>query len=96
MRPELAERSRDRSAWPRRFTVVALFFVATVLCYVDRVSISVAIIPLSRDRGYDAAAQGIILSAFFSGCLWPRLLVDGCPIASAVGASLRPASRYGR
>ena len=38
-------------AWPRRFTVVALFFLATVLCYVDRVSISVAIIPLcARSR----------------------------------------------
>jgi len=61
-------------AWPRRFTVVALFFVATVLCYVDRVSISVAIIPLAHDRGYDAAAQGIILSAFFWGYLLPQLL----------------------
>ena len=51
-----------------------LFFLATVLCYVDRVSISVAIIPLSHDRGYDAAAHGIILSAFFWGYLWPQLL----------------------
>jgi len=54
--------------------VVALFFAATVLCYVDRVSISVAIIPLAHDRSYDAAAQGIILSAFFWGYLWPQLL----------------------
>jgi len=54
--------------------VVALFFAATMLCYVDRVSISVAIIPLAHDRSYDAAAQGIILSAFFWGYLWPQLL----------------------
>ena len=54
--------------------MVALFFAATMLCYVDRVSISVAIIPLAHDRSYDAAAQGIILSAFFWGYLWPQLL----------------------
>jgi ACS family sodium-dependent inorganic phosphate cotransporter len=74
VQPELADQIARPLAWPRRFTVVALFFFATVLCYVDRVSISVAIIPLSRDRGYDAAAQGIILSAFFWGYLWPQLL----------------------
>ena len=74
MQRELADQIARPLAWPRRFTVVAGFFLATVLCYVDRVSISIAIIPLSRDRGYDGAAQGIILSAFFWGYLWPQLL----------------------
>jgi ACS family sodium-dependent inorganic phosphate cotransporter len=74
VQPELADQIARPFSWPRRFTVVGLFFLATVLCYVDRVSISVAIIPLSRDRGYDAAAQGIILSAFFWGYLLPQLL----------------------
>lgn len=62
------------SHWPARYTVVGLFSLATVLCYVDRVSISVAIIPLARERGYDAATQGLILSAFFWGYVWPQLL----------------------
>jgi len=61
------------SSWPRRYAVVGLFSLATVLCYADRVSISVAIIPLARDRGYDAAAQGLVLSAFFWGYIWPQL-----------------------
>jgi MFS transporter, ACS family, solute carrier family 17 (sodium-dependent inorganic phosphate cotransporter), other len=74
VQPELVDQIARPFVWPRRYTVVAMFFLATVLCYVDRVSISVAIIPLSRDRGYDAAAQGIILSAFFWGYLWPQLL----------------------
>ena len=74
MQREIADQIARPFAWPRRFTVVALFFLATVLCYVDRVSISVAIIPLSHDRGYDGAAQGIILSAFFWGYLLPQLL----------------------
>ena len=62
------------SLWPRRYTIAALFFFGTVLCYLDRVSISVAIIPLAAEEGYDSAAQGLILSAFFWGYLWPQLL----------------------
>ena len=62
-----------RSGWQHRYSIVALFFLATVLCYVDRVSISVAIIPLAHQFGYDSAAQGVILSAFFWGYIWPQL-----------------------
>lgn len=69
----ISEPTVPRSHWPRRYTVVGLFSLATVLCYVDRVSISIAIIPLAHDFGYDAAAQGLILSAFFWGYLWPQL-----------------------
>jgi len=66
--------AHDRAGgWPRRFTVIGLFSLATVLCYVDRVSISVAIIPLAAEKHYDAAAQGLVLSAFFWGYLWPQL-----------------------
>lgn len=61
-------------AWPRRYTIVVLFALATALCYVDRVNISIAIIPLARDKGYDPAARGLILSAFFWGYLWPQML----------------------
>jgi len=61
-------------AWPRRYTIVVLFALATALCYVDRVNISIAIIPLARARGYDPAAQGLILSSFFWGYLWLQML----------------------
>jgi MFS transporter, ACS family, solute carrier family 17 (sodium-dependent inorganic phosphate cotransporter), other len=60
--------------WPRRYTVVVLFALGTALCYVDRVNISIAIIPLARDRGYDEAAKGLVLSAFFWGYLPPQML----------------------
>ena len=43
----------DSSRWPQRYTVVALFFLGTALCYIDRISISAAIIPLAREFGYD-------------------------------------------
>ncbi|HEY1850012.1 MAG TPA: ACS family MFS transporter [Candidatus Binataceae bacterium] len=60
--------------WPRRYTVVVLFALATALCYIDRVNISIAIIPLARAKGYDAAAKGLVLSSFFWGYLWFQLL----------------------
>jgi ACS family sodium-dependent inorganic phosphate cotransporter len=71
-------RARDTPSgiprWPQRYTVVALFFLGTALCYIDRISISVAIIPLARHFGYNSAAQGLVLSAVFWGYLWTQLV----------------------
>ncbi len=71
-------RARDTPSgiprWPQRYTVVALFFLGTALCYIDRISISVAIIPLARQFGYNSAAQGLVLSAVFWGYLWTQLV----------------------
>ena len=72
--PVLARDSREEiSRWPQRYTVVALFFLGTALCYIDRISISVAIIPLARQFGYNSAAQGVVLSAIFWGYIWTQL-----------------------
>ncbi len=60
--------------WPQRYRVVGLFFLGTALCYIDRISISVAIIPLAREFGYDSAAKGLVLSAIFWGYLWTQLI----------------------
>jgi MFS transporter, ACS family, solute carrier family 17 (sodium-dependent inorganic phosphate cotransporter), other len=62
------------AGWPRRYTVVVLLALATAICYVDRVNISIAIIPLAHDRGYDAATTGLILSSFFWGYIGPQML----------------------
>ena len=60
--------------WPRRYTVIILFALSTVLCYIDRVNISIAIIPLAHAKGYSEAERGLILSSFFWGYLGPQLL----------------------
>jgi ACS family sodium-dependent inorganic phosphate cotransporter len=57
--------------WPRRYTVIILFALSTVLCYIDRVNISIAIIPLAHAKGYSEAERGLILSSFFWGYLSP-------------------------
>lgn len=59
--------------WPRRYTIIILFALSTVLCYVDRVNISIAIIPLARAKGYSDAERGLVLSSFFWGYLWFQL-----------------------
>jgi ACS family sodium-dependent inorganic phosphate cotransporter len=60
--------------WPRRYTVIGLFFLSTVICYIDRVNVSVAIIPMARDLGYSPSTQGLVLSAFFWGYIVSQLL----------------------
>src|SRR5579875_562209 len=59
--------------WQRRYTLTLLFFLSTVICYVDRVNISVAIIPMGREHGYDSAMRGLILSSFFYGYILTQL-----------------------
>ncbi len=60
--------------WPRRYTVIVLFALGTALCYIDRVNISIAIIPLAHDKGYDDTARGLVLSAFFWGYIWLQMV----------------------
>lgn len=65
--------ARSSPRFPQRYIVVSLFFLGTALCYIDRISISIAIIPLAHQFGFDPAAQGLVLSAFFWGYLWTQL-----------------------
>jgi ACS family sodium-dependent inorganic phosphate cotransporter len=55
--------------WQTRYTVVALCLAATLVCYIDRVNISVAIIPMAKDLDWDQTTRGFVLSAFFWGYL---------------------------
>ena len=58
---------------PWRLVQVVLFFFCNFICYADRTLISVAIVVMAEDLGWDAAVKGEILSAFFFGYLCTQI-----------------------
>jgi MFS family permease len=55
--------------WPARYTVILLAALAVFICYMDRVVISIAIIPMASDFNWSPEQQGRVLSSFFVGYL---------------------------
>ena len=74
------------SHWPRRYVVVVLSFLSVFVCYIDRVNISVAIIPMAEDLGWNLQTQGIVLSSFFAGYL--LLQIVGGRLADRFGGKV--------
>ncbi|MCZ6618699.1 MAG: ACS family MFS transporter [Gammaproteobacteria bacterium] len=64
----------ERVGWQRRYTLVGLCFCATFVCYIDRVNISVAIIPMAEEFGWNVEMQGTVLSFFFIGYLLTQVI----------------------
>ena len=62
--------------FPYRFKVVFLSFLAVSICYIDRVNISVAIIPMQEQFGWSEFQVGIILSSFYFGYM-VTLIIGG-------------------
>jgi ACS family sodium-dependent inorganic phosphate cotransporter len=60
--------------WRHRYTLVVLCCAATFICYLDRTTISVAIIPMAQQFGWGPERQGTILSAFFIGYMLTQIL----------------------
>jgi MFS family permease len=59
---------------PRRFVVVGLSCAAIFVCYLDRVNISVAIIPMAESMGWAPDKQGLALSSFFIGYIATQIV----------------------
>lgn len=55
------------NGWPKRYTLVALCFVASFICYLDRVNISVAAIAMQNSFGWSETTKGIVMSSFLVG-----------------------------
>ena len=58
----------------KRWSVLIWALVALLLCYIDRIIISLAIIEMKPEFGWDDSAKGTILSAFFVGYLVMQVL----------------------
>jgi ACS family sodium-dependent inorganic phosphate cotransporter len=59
----------NSGGWPARYTIIVLSALAVFICYMDRVIISIAIIPMASDFNWSPEQQGRVLSSFFVGYL---------------------------
>lgn len=71
---------------PKRYVLVALCFGATFICYIDRVNISVAIIPMAEEFGWSGTTKGFVLSSFFIGYL--AAMIPAGWLANRIGGKL--------
>jgi MFS family permease len=53
--------------WPKRLNLVILFFTSNLVCYIDRINISVTAPVIMKEYGWNEVTMGIILSSFFMG-----------------------------
>ena len=65
---------KKAKGWKRRWTIIGLCFVAFMLCNMDRVNMSIAIMPMAKQYGWDSAKVGIVQSSFF----WYTLFMLFC------------------
>ncbi|XP_021767095.1 ascorbate transporter, chloroplastic-like [Chenopodium quinoa] len=71
---------------PKRWVVVLLCFAAFLLCNMDRVNMSIAILPMSKEFNWNSTTVGLIQSSFFWGYLLTQ--IAGGIWADKVGGKL--------
>lgn len=70
-------------AVPQRYKIIGLCFLASFICYLDRVNISVAVIPMQEQFGWSDSVKGLVLSSFFAGYM--IMQIPGGWLANRVG-----------
>lgn len=60
--------------FPKRWVMVLLCFAAFLLCNMDRVNMSIAILPMSKEFNWNSATVGLIQSSFFWGYLLTQIV----------------------
>ena len=66
--------------------MVLLCFFSIFICYIDRVNISIAIIPMAKQLGWTDTQRGLVLSSFFVGYMVTQLL--GGTLAARFGGKV--------
>jgi MFS family permease len=69
--------------WPKRLNLVLLFFTSNLICYMDRVNISITAPLIMKEYNWDEKTLGIILSSFFLG--YTLLQIPGGWLADRFG-----------
>lgn len=59
--------------FPKRWVIVVLCFSAFLLCNMDRVNMSIAILPMSAEYNWNPSTVGLIQSSFFWGYLLTQI-----------------------
>jgi len=72
--------------FPKRYTLIAACFCASFICYIDRVNMSVAAIPMAEEFGWSETVKGLVLSSFFVGYL--AMQVAGGWLAHRLGGKI--------
>lgn len=70
----------------QRHILVIMVFIAIFICFIDRVNISIAMIPMVADYGWDEETQGRIYSSFFIG--YALLQIVGGRLADKYGGKI--------
>ncbi len=58
---------------PKRAIVVVMCFLAMLICFLDRVSMSTAVLPMAEAYNWSATTKGWVLSSFFIGYLFAQI-----------------------
>eukprot|EP00798_Chlamydomonas_sp_ICE-L_P002986 gene2986-12994_t len=75
----------DDGKFPHRWKVVLLMALAFVLCNMDKVNMSVAVIPMAKDLGWSALDRGLVSSSFFWG--YTLTQIPGGYISTKIGGA---------
>lgn len=59
---------------PNRMMLVSLSCLGLAISYADRSNIAIAIIPMSKEFGWDPAIEGAVFSCFFYGYMATQIL----------------------
>lgn len=74
----LVEEVVQTNSWwerfPKRWVIVLLCFASFLLCNMDRVNMSIAILPMSKEFNWNSATVGLIQSSFFWGYLLTQIV----------------------